>query len=88
MDKNIHKLDLGWSDSFNASFVELSAGVEGALAARIVREDRGAYRAMVGEAILPAEITGVFRHSHDVTGERPAVGDWVVATLVGMRKSY
>jgi hypothetical protein len=49
MSEKSYKLNIGWLDTFEADFAECSAGIEDALAGRIVREDRGLYRSVVGE---------------------------------------
>ena len=74
--------DLGWSESFEVPFQAAASVMAKAVAARIVREDRGLYRAIADGANLVAEVTGAFRHTHARSEEYPAVGDWVVATRV------
>ncbi|MFP6615573.1 MAG: ribosome small subunit-dependent GTPase A [Candidatus Hydrogenedentota bacterium] len=82
MNNTSEMLDLGWSDALNASFQEIAANIDGAVAVRIVREDRGLYRAISEGETLLAEITGAYRYSHSSSEDHPAVGDWVVATRV------
>ena len=85
--------DPAWTDTLDAAFQAIAKDLDGAIPARIIREDRGLYRANVvtdaaanGEPHT-AEVTGAFRNAHFLSQEFPAVGDWVVATPVtGERK--
>jgi ribosome biogenesis GTPase len=62
--------DAGWAGAFGAE--------PGRLAARIVEEQRGAYRVVCAEGERPARILGGLRRRSG-RGELPAVGDWVSA---------
>lgn len=72
----------GWSDFFEATFQQERLNHPDAVAARIVREDRGLYRAVSEGVQFSAEVTGAYRHAHAHAEEFPAVGDWVVASRV------
>jgi ribosome biogenesis GTPase len=50
-----------------------------ALAARVVEEQRGAYR-VAGDFDGWAEVSGKLRHDAQATADFPAVGDWVVVS--------
>ncbi|MFP6583712.1 MAG: ribosome small subunit-dependent GTPase A [Candidatus Hydrogenedentota bacterium] len=73
---------LGWSDAFEKKFRDAAATITDAIPARIVREDRGLYRAIAAGQNTPAEITGAYRHDHVRSEDFPAVGDWVVANQI------
>ena len=67
---------LGW----NAFFQEqVERNTPPAQVARIVEEQRGAYR-VGGDFSGWAEISGKFRHDARATADFPAVGDWVCIT--------
>lgn len=74
--------DLGWSETFEIPFREATADITDAIPARIVREDRGLYRAVAHSENLVAEVTGAFRNAHISSEAYPAVGDWVIATRI------
>ena len=76
---------LGWDEAFAASFAGRSG--PGLLPARVVTEERGAYRVHTGAVELPATLTGRFRHEAeaDPTAAYPAVGDWVAIQDAGAR---
>jgi len=82
MDDAVDRENLGWSEIFEVPFLEAASRVADAVAARIVREDRGLYRAIAGGTSFGAEVTGAFRNAQAQSKEYPAVGDWVVATRV------
>jgi ribosome biogenesis GTPase / thiamine phosphate phosphatase len=68
---------LGWNDFFQE---QIAADAPPPLVARIVEEQRGAYR-VAGDVDGWAEVSGKFRHDAQATADFPAVGDWVcVAT--------
>lgn len=46
---------------------------------RIAREDRDRYQVLTPVGVLPAVLTGRFRHDARARADRPAVGDWVLA---------
>jgi ribosome biogenesis GTPase len=83
MTENSGSFELGWSQSLETSFQEIAGAIEIPLAARVVREDRGLYRAIANGCDYTAEITGAFRNAHTHSEEFPAVGDWVVGVRVG-----
>jgi ribosome biogenesis GTPase len=83
MSEWIGQNNLGWSKAFADHFQEVTAAMPDAIAARIVREDRGQYRSIADGVNHTAEVTGAFRHAHAAMEDFPAVGDWVVATKVG-----
>ena len=67
---------LGWGDFFQQ---QIAADRPEPLVARIVEEQRGAYR-VAGDFDGWAEISGKFRHEARRGGDFPAVGDWVCLT--------
>jgi ribosome biogenesis GTPase / thiamine phosphate phosphatase len=82
MDERTDQHDLGWCQIFEDAFQAAASAIDGAVTARIVREDRGLYRAVANGTNFAAEVTGAFRHAHAEPDAFPAVGDWVVATRV------
>ena len=68
---------LGWNDFFQQ---QIAADTPAPLVARIVEEQRGAYR-IAGDFDGWAEISGKFRHDARRSGDFPAVGDWVCVTV-------
>ena len=64
---------LGWNDFFQQ---QIAGDVPPPLVARIVEEQRGAYR-VAGDVNGWAEVSGKFRHDAQATADFPAVGDWV-----------
>jgi ribosome biogenesis GTPase len=64
---------LGWNDFFQQ---QIAGEVPPPLVARIVEEQRGAYR-VAGDLNGWAEVSGKFRHDAQATADFPAVGDWV-----------
>ena len=82
MTTNLDLKDWGWDAHFAGMFAEAAPPWPDAIPARIVREDRGQYRAATGQTIEHASVTGAFRHNHQRAESYPAVGDWVVATRV------
>ncbi|MEO5742701.1 MAG: ribosome small subunit-dependent GTPase A [Vicinamibacterales bacterium] len=67
---------LGWSDFFHAQIANESPAP---LLARVVEEQRGAYR-VAGDFDGWAEVSGKVRHDARTTADFPAVGDWVCVT--------
>jgi len=67
---------LGWSPFFSD---QLATETRSLLVARIVQEQRGAYR-VAGDFDGWAEVSGKLRHSARATADFPAVGDWVCLT--------
>lgn len=67
---------LGWHDFFRD---QLAAEPPPVLVARIVEEQRGAYR-IAGDVDGWAEVSGRFRHTARAVAEFPAVGDWVLVS--------
>ena len=67
---------LGWNDFFQA---QIAHDVSPPHVARIVEEQRGAYR-VAGDFDGWAEVSGKFRHDARTTADFPAVGDWVCLT--------
>jgi ribosome biogenesis GTPase len=66
---------LGWGPFFSN---QLADG-EAPLVARVVQEQRGAYR-VAGDVDGWAEASGKFRHSARSAADFPAVGDWICVT--------
>jgi len=69
--------ELGWDHAWEGAFP--SSENQGLRPARIVREDRGRYRATDADDESVAETTGRLRRFAD----RPAVGDWVAVRRHG-----
>jgi ribosome biogenesis GTPase len=67
---------LGWSDFFRE---QLGSESGGRLVARVVEEQRGAYR-VAGDFNGWAEVSGRVRHDARSAADFPAVGDWVCIT--------
>lgn len=65
--------DWGW----DAKWAEAFGAEAGRDAARVIEEQRGAYRVVCGDGEHPARITGSQRHKSEVRADLPAVGDWV-----------
>jgi ribosome biogenesis GTPase len=73
----VRKLEqLGWNDFFQE---QIAGDVPPPRVARIVEEQRGAYR-IAGDVDGWAEVSGKFRHEARATADFPAVGDWVCVT--------
>jgi len=72
---------LGWNPFFEVQANALLTSDVDARArwffARVVEEQRGAYR-LAGDVDGWAEVSGRFRHDADTAGAFPVVGDWVV----------
>jgi ribosome biogenesis GTPase len=71
---------LGWSDYFQG---QIAGDAPPPLVARIVEEQRGAYR-VAGDVNGWAEVSGKFRHDAQATADFPAVGDWVCVAAPGL----
>jgi ribosome biogenesis GTPase len=67
---------LGWTDFFQG---QIARDVPPPRVARIVEEQRGAYR-LAGDFEGWAEISGKLRHEARAAADFPAVGDWVCLT--------
>jgi ribosome biogenesis GTPase len=71
---------LGWTEFFEAQAraTTEASGPAGERFARVVEEQRGAYR-IAGDIDGWAEVSGRFRHHASSAADFPAVGDWVGA---------
>lgn len=69
--------DLGWEPFFSQQLDE--AADAGAIAARIVMEQKNIYRLAGESGEFPAVLSGRLRHDGPARVGRPAVGDWVLA---------
>lgn len=67
---------LGWTDFFQE---QLAGDPPAQPVARVVEEQRGAYR-IAGDVQGWAEVSGRFRHDAHTPSDFPAVGDWVCVT--------
>ncbi len=67
---------LGWISFFSN---QLAGDADPQLVARIVQEQRGAYR-VAGDFDGWAEVSGKYRHLARTSADFPAVGDWVCLT--------
>ncbi len=70
---------LGWSEFFRN---QLAGESPRPLVARVVEEQRGAYR-VAGDFDGWAEVSGKYRHLARTSADFPAVGDWVCLTPTG-----
>lgn len=75
--------DWGW----DAKWVETFGDEAGREPARVIEEQRGAYRVVTGEGERPARITGAQRHKSEARADLPAVGDWVAVERLPHEKS-
>jgi len=67
--------ELGWTPARARQFaVHAAHQLE---PARVVRQDRQSYLVQTDTRVLPAEVTGRFRHACTSPSNHPAVGDWV-----------
>lgn len=66
---------LGWNPYWELRFEPFAE--QGLLAARVVRQDRGAYLVCGQQGEYMAEVSGRFRHDASSRSEFPAIGDWV-----------
>ena len=71
---------LGWSPFFEAQVRSLDGADP--LVARVVEEQRGAYR-IGGDVDGWAEVSGRLRHGAASAADYPAIGDWVVVSPSG-----
>lgn len=76
----IHLTDLGWNDYFNSCFEEYKSQEHTVM--RIIRENRGKYIACNNVGEFSCEVTGKFRFHTDRLCDYPAVGDWVVTSVI------
>ncbi len=83
MESHQSPIALGWDDQFENQFQAVAPNYPEAIPARIIREDRGHYRAIHKDLTYTASVTGKFRHDFVQAEQYPAVGDWVIATHVG-----
>lgn len=66
---------LGWSEFFETAFQPYRE--RGHFAARVVLEERGAYRLYCEHGELSARVRGKLRFDSESAADFPAVGDWV-----------
>lgn len=66
---------LGWCPFFEEAFAPFSK--DGLTAARVAVQHRGGYEVWTASEVLPAEVSGRFRHQAPHASDYPAVGDWV-----------
>ncbi|EMY70833.1 ribosome small subunit-dependent GTPase A [Leptospira vanthielii] len=72
--------DLGWNSFFEQNFEKYKT--QGLSAMRIIRENREKYIACCELGEFSCEISGKFRFDTDSKSEFPAVGDWVVTSVI------
>lgn len=72
---------LGWNSFFQSHWNAESR--EGLEPARVMEEQRDAYRVVADNGELGAEITGHLRHIATDRSALPAVGDWVAIDVIG-----
>ncbi len=68
----------GWSPVWQNAFDRHGDEFADAVAARVIREDYGAYKVITAAGERLAEVSGHFRHAVQTRSDFPAVGDWVV----------
>lgn len=77
---------LGWNSFFQSHWIAESR--EGLEPARVMEEQRDAYRVVANSGEFAAEITGHLRHAAADRSALPAVGDWVaIGVLEGEAKA-
>ncbi|WP_270182573.1 ribosome small subunit-dependent GTPase A [Alkalihalobacillus sp. CinArs1] len=72
--------NLGWNDYFEAMLNEKR--VEGREPVRVIEEHRGSYEVSNGDTVFRADLSGKYRYEAAQRDDLPAVGDWVMATLL------
>ncbi|TGM59040.1 ribosome small subunit-dependent GTPase A [Leptospira vanthielii] len=72
--------DLGWNSFFEQNFEKYKT--QGLSAMRIIRENREKYIACCELGEFSCEISGKYRFDTDSKSEFPAVGDWVVTSVI------
>lgn len=72
--------DLGWSSFFELNFDKYKN--QGLLAMRIIRENREKYIACGEHGEYNCEVSGKFRFHTVTKSQFPAVGDWVVTSVI------
>lgn len=75
--------DWGWDAGWAGVFKTAAGGIP----ARVIEEQRGAYRVVCADGERPARITGAQRHKSAGRADLPAVGDWVAAELPPREKT-
>jgi ribosome biogenesis GTPase len=68
--------ELGWDDDWASAFELLQD--DNLVPARVAAQHRGSYVAWSAAGEMRARARGAMFHAHEVGGELPAVGDWVV----------
>ncbi|WP_246835908.1 ribosome small subunit-dependent GTPase A [Leptospira meyeri] len=71
---------LGWNSFFELNFEKYKN--QGLFAMRIIRENREKYIALCELGEYSCEISGKFRFNTDTKSKFPAVGDWVVTSVI------
>ncbi|WP_377891215.1 ribosome small subunit-dependent GTPase A [Alkalihalobacillus sp. R86527] len=77
--------NLGWNEFFEEMLSERKW--EGNEPARVIQEHRGSYEISNGDTIFRADLSGKYRFEAASRDELPAVGDWVLATLLHEEKN-
>lgn len=72
--------DLGWDGRWDALMSPFREG--GYTPARVSQEHRGQYVIWTADGEMAGSVSGKFRHEASVSGEFPAVGDWVAVSVV------
>lgn len=80
----MRQADLGWNSFFESNFEEYRG--RGYSVLRVIRENREKYIASGEVGEFSCEVTGKFRFENSRKSQYPAVGDWVVASLVPNEK--
>ena len=75
---------LGWCPFFEEAFAPFSK--DGLTAARVAVQHRGGYEVWTASEVLPAEVSGRFRHQAPHASDYPAVGDWVEVDLTPLQR--
>ena len=71
--------ELGWSDFFAQQVQDSESGL---LPARVCRQDVNQYHLIAEDRFLKATLPGKLRRRAYSKSDLPAVGDWVVASLI------
>jgi len=71
--------EMGWTESDQQQFEEMNDPT--LMPCRVSEEHRSGYRLLTTDGELSAELSGRLRHQLVDGGDRPAVGDWVLARV-------
>jgi ribosome biogenesis GTPase / thiamine phosphate phosphatase len=72
--------DLGWNHGLEQDFEQRR--IPDSLPGRVASEHRGSYDVFTEQGPVQAEVSGRFRNQPDTGARFPAVGDWVIVTVL------